>query len=189
MGDSIFNLQYPRISGILCVVGMERFNTTNGRARALRGGFSLIEMLIVLAVMGILATMGIGYLIAAQPATQLQRGELVLASFLNRARNLALSEETSVRVVFNEDPSQFWIEQLDRATLNWNTVSEIATLPEGVGFTPGGIAFASNTVQFTTRGSLMAGGTITIANSTGSTSILTGNVATGRFPVTGGSLR
>lgn len=155
----------------------------------MRGGFSLVEMLIVLTVMGILATMGIGYMITARPETQLQRGELALASFLNRARNLALSEESSVRVVFNEGTSQYWIEQLDRATLNWNTVSEIAALPEGVQIAPGGVTFASDTVQFTTRGSLMAGGSITISNSTGSTSILTGNVATGRFPVTGGSLR
>jgi prepilin-type N-terminal cleavage/methylation domain-containing protein len=189
MGDSIFNLQHPRFSGILCVVSMERLNSTSGRVSALKGGFSLIEILIVLAIMGILATTGIGYMIAARPEAQLQRGELALSSFLTRARNLALSEETSVRVVFNEGASQYWIEQLDRATLNWNTVSEIATPPEGIAIQTAGVTFAGDTVQFTVRGSLMAGGSITIVNSTGSTSILTGNVATGRFPVTGGSLR
>lgn len=155
----------------------------------MRGGFSLVEILIVLTIMGILATMGIGYMIAARPEAQLQRSELALTSFLNRARNLALSEETSVRVVFNEGTSQYWIEQLDRATLNWNTVSEVASLPEGVTIQTAGVTFAGDTVQFTVRGSLMAGGSITIVNSAGSTSILSGNVATGRFPVTGGSLR
>jgi prepilin-type N-terminal cleavage/methylation domain-containing protein len=153
------------------------------------GGFSLVETLIVIVIMGILVTTGAGYMLAARPDAQLQRGELALASFFNRARNLAISEEASVRVQFDEDTGEFWMEQLDRETASWNTASEMAQLPDGVGFKPEGNTFPDNTIQFTPRGSLMAGGQIAIINSAGSYSILTGTVATGRFPVTGGTLR
>jgi prepilin-type N-terminal cleavage/methylation domain-containing protein len=168
---------------------MMRESRRYGGTRRWRRGFSLVEVMIVLAIGAIVATMGFGYLLAAQPESQLQRGEIFLTSFFDRARNLAISQETSTRVIFNEETGEFWIEQLNRATASWNTVSEIATLPEGVGIQPESITFAGDTVQFTARGSLMAGGSITLINSTGSTSVFTGQVASGRFPITAGSLR
>lgn len=155
----------------------------------LQGGFSLVEALIVIAIVGILVTSGTAYMLAARPEAQLQRGELAVSSFLNRARNLALSEEVAVRVLFDEATGEMWMEQLDRATATWSSASEIAQLPEGIGFMSGGNTFPDATIQFTPRGSLMAGGQIAIINSESSYSTLTGTVATGRFPISGGTLR
>jgi prepilin-type N-terminal cleavage/methylation domain-containing protein len=152
-------------------------------------GFSLVEILIVLTIIGILVTFGIGYIAAARPAAQLERGEVSLSAFLTRARNLAVSEESAVRVQFDVDAGEYWYQQLDRGTGQWNTVSEVSRLPEGVGFLAGSNTFPGGEAEFTPRGSLMAGGSITIVNSTGGTSVLAGNVATGRFNIGGGNLR
>ena len=143
----------------------------------------------MLTIIGILVTFSIGYIAAARPAQQLERGEVSLSAFFTRARNLALSEESSVRVQFNMNAGEYWYQQLDRGTGNWNTVSEVAHLPEGVGFLAGSDTFPGGEAVFTPRGSLLAGGSITIANSTGETTVLTGNVATGRFSIGGGNLR
>ena len=60
-------------------------------------------MLIVIAVAGILGTIGIGYMISAKPHSELEGAELALTSTLNKARNIALSEEVSTKVVFDLD--------------------------------------------------------------------------------------
>ena len=155
-----------------------------------RGGWSLIETVIVLAIIGILSTIGFSYVLRARPHARLEQAELRLVGVLAKARNLAISEELATKAVFNLESEEYWIEQQDRETLAWINASHSYTLPEEVHFAAvGGVTFSGNEVRFTPRGTLMSGGSIKVVNSLGETSTLTGSLATGRFPITGGNLR
>jgi prepilin-type N-terminal cleavage/methylation domain-containing protein len=152
-----------------------------------RAGFSMIEMLIVLAVMGILVTMGITFTLSARPRAQRERGEVMLSARLNEARNLAITEEVMTRVVLDSANGTLQVQRQDPGGTTWTDVSVARELPEGVSF--GTITFASNTVSFNTRGSLVSSGAITITAGAGQSTTLTGNLATGRFMLGGGNLR
>ncbi|MDQ3024456.1 MAG: prepilin-type N-terminal cleavage/methylation domain-containing protein [bacterium] len=153
-------------------------------------GFSIIEMLIVLAILGVLGTMSTTFLLAAKPHAELEQAELQLVAHLNAARHLALSEESQTRMRFDTttNPDQYWVERFDAATSNWIDANmPLYNIPSGV--TISGNTFSAGTVTYNTRGSLVSGGTITLSSSTGETSTFTGNLATGRFQFGAGNLR
>jgi len=151
-----------------------------------RRGFSTIEVLIVLAIAGILVTLSFGYLASSRPHALLERAELEVSSRLLEARNLAVSEEIMTQIVFHVGNQDYRIMARDRDTLAWSDVSPYYTLPEGVTFTT---TLPSGDAIFTPRGTLFVGGSVTLTSSTGESSTLTGNLATGRFPILGGHLR
>jgi prepilin-type N-terminal cleavage/methylation domain-containing protein len=161
----------------------------NRMLRKTRAGFTIIEMLIVIAVAGILGTIGIGYMISAKPHSELEGAELALSSTLNQARNLALSQEVATKVAFDLVTGEYWIERLDRDSGSWSEETVHTTLPGAVSFASGGITFADDEVLFTPRGTLLSGGSITLASSAGEESTLDGQVATGRFMPGGGHTR
>ena len=152
-------------------------------------GFSIIELLIVLAVMGILGTMSYGYLISSRAHGQLERAELQVASFLNEARNLAVSEEVNARAMFDEGGGTFWLEVQDRDTLVWSQVGTTRELAAGVSFVPEGITLTGDEARFTPRGTLFWGGDVSIESSAGEISTLSGDLVSGKFPLVGGNLR
>jgi Tfp pilus assembly protein FimT len=146
----------------------------------------MIEALIVLAVAAILATMSFSYLVRARPAGQLHSAELEIASFMGKARDVAYNEEVPSKVVLDFEFQEYWIEKQDQATGNWEMVTERLPAPEGVSFAS--TTFPDSEVVYTPRGTLVVGGDITLQNSLGDSSTLTGNVATGRFAIgTGGA--
>lgn len=149
----------------------------------------MVEMLMVLAIMGIVVTLTISSLLSARPHAQLERGEIVVTTTLNQARNLAISDERAVRVVIDTDENTMSIEQADPGTVDYALAFGPYDLPDGTEFVADGITFDNNEVQFTPRGSLLTGGEIEIANTAGETTVFNGQLATGRFPLTGGNLR
>jgi type IV fimbrial biogenesis protein FimT len=151
------------------------------------GGFSLIEALIVLAIVAVLATMSFAYLISSRPAGQLHSAEIQLSSDLGLARDAAYNEETPVRVVFDVPADEYWSEQQDPATGDWSALTEHKEMRDGVTITD--VTFPDDIVSFTPRGTLVVGGAITIRNSNGAESTLAGVIPTGRFPLLGGALR
>lgn len=151
------------------------------------GGFSMIEALIVLAISAILVTMSFGYLISSRPAALLHEAEVQLSSDLARARDEAYNEESPVRMVFDLGEGEYWSEQQDTTTAEWTVLTDPKILPDTITFTD--VAFPDDIVNFTPRGTLVVGGSITIQNSKGASSTLNGVIPTGRFPLLGGALR
>ena len=161
-----------------------------GPAKSLpRGGWSMIETLIVVALGGILSTMSISYMIAAHPHAELERAEIEVSRALKEARNTAISHETQARVEFNLDAGTYWVDEYDRADDTWSKISPDYQLSDEVSFDPDVTNFADNRVIFTPRGTLVTGGTIGLLNSKDEAATLEGSVATGRFQLEGGNLR
>ncbi|MEZ5339405.1 MAG: type II secretion system protein [bacterium] len=155
-----------------------------------RRGFSVVELAIVLSILGIVATIAISNLYSAVPHARMETAQLRMAEVLMLARNKARSEEVNTRVIIETSTGSYWIESQDRETLNWANAMPgdgIETLPAGVSISAN--TFASSTVNYTTRGSMLTGGTITLMSSTGETVDLVANVTTGRFSREGGNLR
>ena len=163
-------------------------------ANSCRGGWSMIEALIVLAITGIMVTMGYSYLISATPHAELERAQIEVHRVLADARNKATSEELVTTVMFDVINSELWVAWTDP-----DSGSEMSlphkVLPDKVSFAHSGIPYVDGQVSFTPRGSLVSGGsvssggTITLVNTNEESFVFTANVATGRFPLYGGNLR
>lgn len=161
------------------------------RGRSLsRRGFSVIELAIVLAILGIVATIAVTNMYSAVPHARLESAQLRMAEVMMTARNLARSEEVNTRVVIDPDAATYWIESQDRTTLAWANASPgggVETLPDIINVQS--VTFGGNTVQYTTRGTMLVGGTITLVANNGETIDLVANITTGRFSRNGGNLR
>jgi len=155
-----------------------------------RRGFSLIEMLVVLAIMGIMGTLSVSYMLAARPHALLEQAQLELAANLNSARHLAISEECRTRVRFDTTvtPQDYWVQRMDNATGTWsNAKLPLYELPAGVTLT--GNTFSGAMVNFNTRGGLISSGVLTLHSPSSETSTFTGNLASGRFQFGAGHTR
>jgi prepilin-type N-terminal cleavage/methylation domain-containing protein len=159
-----------------------------------RNGWSLLEALIVLAIAGIIATIGYAYLISSVPHAQLEQAEIMVHRVLADARNKAVSEELVTKVVFDVANKELWVEWTDPDSATVMSLPH-TVLPERVSFENSGIPGVDGEVSFTPRGSLVSGGstasggTITLVNTAGETFVFHANVSTGSFPLAGGNLR
>ena len=161
----------------------------HGRERC-RRGFSVIEVAIVTAILAIVATIAISNLYSAVPHARLESAQLRMAEVLMMARNQARSEEVNTRVIIDEGAGTYWIESQDRETLDWTNAmpgAGVETLPDIIDVNS--VSFTDNTIQFTTRGTMLVGGTISLVANNGETIDLVGNITTGRFTRLGGHLR
>ena len=85
--------------------------------------------------------------------------------------------------------SEYWIERLDRDSGSWSEVTVAHHIAGRRGVRRGRDYVPDEEVLFTPRATLMSGGSITLASSTGEESTLDGQVATGRFMPGGGNTR
>lgn len=85
-------------------------------------GFTLLELLIALAVVGILATLGFSSFLGAQRRAQLSEATAQFASDLQRARSEAQRHNRNASLALNDDSSYI-------LTLDGNAT--IRTLPHG----------------------------------------------------------
>jgi prepilin-type N-terminal cleavage/methylation domain-containing protein len=100
-GPSVLPEGPARERGLLRAVAME--NTRVGRLRrraASAGGFSLLEVLIVVAIVGILAAVAIGITPEIVRSTKGQAGVQELSAFLKRHRELAISRRRNIEIAF-----------------------------------------------------------------------------------------
>jgi prepilin-type N-terminal cleavage/methylation domain-containing protein len=98
MGQTGLAVLASRERGLLSQAGMDvrRFRA---RARSSRG-FSLLELLMVVAILGVLAAVAIGVTPGIIQTTKGQSGAQQLSSFLKRTRELAISRRRNIEVAF-----------------------------------------------------------------------------------------
>ena len=120
-------------------------------------GFGLTELVVVVAVLGILTLLAVPSLVTYYQSSSLTAGAEQLAAVMNRARHLAISRNTSVCV------------ELSGTAVRLRTVSCAGTIWTGVGTDSAGtIQIANNlnvsggpTAIFTNTGAATTAGTIT----------------------------
>lgn len=79
------------------------------RARARADGFTLLELLVVLAIAGLLVALVPPVISAVLPGVQLKSATLEFAATLREARNRAVSRGTVIDVVIRTDESSYAI--------------------------------------------------------------------------------
>ena len=123
-------------------------------------GFGLAELIVVVAVIGLLAALAMPSFLTFWRSSALSAGAAEMASVLNRGRQLAISQNTSVCV------------QVSGTSVRFRTVSCAGTIWTGSGTTSAGLISLSNGLQisgatsaiFTNAGGANPGATYTVTD-------------------------
>jgi prepilin-type N-terminal cleavage/methylation domain-containing protein len=105
--------------GVNYTAGNDSSNSTNRAAisrRAARGGYTIVELLIVVSLMGILAAL---LLPKFEPSTyeQLHGGAIVITSDLSYARNLAVANDSRYTLTFEGGTNEYILQHSGTNTL------------------------------------------------------------------------
>lgn len=149
--------------------------TLTGRIKVGRKGFSLVEIMIVIALIGIIATIAVpnfqNYIRNRNLKTAAQ--EISSEFFVTRER--ALAENRTYRIVFNTAINQYTTEELDTTTSTW-TVRQTKQVAASAAANDGIVIDAANTTAtsftFQPRGTISLSGTISIKNSINSIAMI-----------------
>ena len=112
-------------------------------------GFTLIEMLLVLGLLGLMATLTLPLTRRQAPQTSLKATTLQLASLMRTARGAAIHDNAEKRLVLDGPGRRFWIEGVTGAH----------AIPSGVNV---GFAAPGSPIRFFADGS-SSGGRATLA--------------------------
>jgi prepilin-type N-terminal cleavage/methylation domain-containing protein len=122
-------------------------------------GFGMAELIVVVAVIGLLAALAMPSFLSFWQSSSLSAGSAEMASVLNRGRQLAVSQNTSVCV------------QVSGSNVRFRTVSCAGTIWTGSGTTSAGLISLSNGLQisggtaiFTNAGGANPGATYTVTD-------------------------
>jgi general secretion pathway protein H len=83
--------------------------TTRNNPNSKTAGFTLLELLVVLAIAGMLVALVPAAVSAVVPGTKARTAAFDMASTLRDARNLAISQSTPVDVVFDPESASYAI--------------------------------------------------------------------------------
>ena len=128
-------------------------------------GFGMAELIVVLAVIGLLAALALPSFLTYWQSAGLSAGAAEMASTLNRGRQLAIAQNGSVCV------------QVTGTSIRYRSVSCAGTIWTGTGTTSAGLVSLSN-------GMRISGGPVTFTNAGGATanaSFLVTDPKTSRF--------
>jgi Tfp pilus assembly protein FimT len=107
-----------------------------GRSRARRGGFTVVEILLVVLILGTLAGLAAPQLRGSYERMRLAECAGSLKNAIRMARELAITEGTPHRVVIDKTDGRYWVERqsegggrYESARDKWGSVRRI---PEGI---------------------------------------------------------
>lgn len=103
-------------------------------------GYSLIEILVAMAVLGILAAMAVPMVSAATSGTKLRAEADNLSSLVGLAKMRASARFARARVYVDRSARTYVIQVWNSTTKAWDNDNAVATLPFGVSFGFGKIA-------------------------------------------------
>jgi type IV fimbrial biogenesis protein FimU len=123
-------------------------------------GFGMAELIVVVAVIGLLAALAVPSFLTFWQSSGLSAGAAEMSSILNRGRQLAVSQNTSVCV------------QVSGTSIRFRTVSCAGTIWTGPGTNGAGLISLSNGLQisggvsaiFTNAGGANPGATYTVTD-------------------------
>jgi prepilin-type N-terminal cleavage/methylation domain-containing protein len=98
-------------------------------------GFTLVELLLSLAVLAGLTALAISTLFSSSPATAVRSGAEQLAADIRMAQNLAVTERARYRVVLAPGSSSYLLQRRDPVSGTWGAPPGVQTpdpLPDGV---------------------------------------------------------
>jgi type IV fimbrial biogenesis protein FimT len=135
-----------------------------------QSGFTLIEMMIVLGVIGILSAFAIPNFISSLPDYRLRSATRDIVSCMQKSKLRAVKENARVVIIFNQN-SESYVSFIDSVPAggNWaldgiETIVKQVTLPSGIDIQSAPLT-SSYTYGFDNRGlSANAGGTIQMIN-------------------------
>jgi prepilin-type N-terminal cleavage/methylation domain-containing protein len=124
-------------------------------------GFNLTELMVVIAVIGIVGLIAVPSLVTALPGYRLKSSAKDLCSNLRKARSLAVKQNRPVTIEFKTDTNAYTIDTGDPIALPGGVTfgHGNATAPPGdaASIPSDSISFTDNKVTFTTQG-LISGG-------------------------------
>jgi len=140
---------------------------TRHRSRREDAGFSLIEMMLVVAIMMVLGGMGTFQILAERSTLRGDAAMRVVLAQLNQARQMAIAQRRYIRVVFDLAGNQVVIvrEDTTAATTTLSTVpfegGATFTLVSGVPDTPDAFGMSGATSFTSTNGTFASSSTST----------------------------
>ena len=152
-----------------------------GFARFTSAGFSILEMLIVISLVGILATIAVPSLVAAQRYHSLRSTAEALVSNFNSARGYAITHNSYARIIFDVGYNSYFIQVYDDENELWQTVENVIVLPANISFSQ--VTFENGIAIFDPFGSLKAGGQVEIVDSFGNSILMSTRVANGQLRI------
>ena len=92
------------------------------RRRVSEAGFSLVELSVILAVLGVIAALAIPSFRSIMPRVRLDNNALLLVNEINLMRREAIAKSTDFRVVFDPGSETYSLQRRDSVTGVWAVI-------------------------------------------------------------------
>ena len=97
-----------------------------------RAGFTLIEMLVVIAILGVVAGASVPAIRSARAVDPLEKGTDAIGNLLARSRQSAVERAAGIRVSIDPASRRYTVRMLTTDAPNDSVVADSLILPDGV---------------------------------------------------------